>query len=160
ARCLFLAGLCARAADDLASATRWRGLWLVRQIQSVLTKEAMIDPAVSLGVLRLSTQLAVLGANDAEISSIRESFYAFLADFAPQSWFVALSGNLQAAATKADATQKQRKAVLDQMRRLIELMPDAAEFRQALATTVETLQRHTDLVSSVAWSFDGKTVAS
>ena len=101
----------------------------------------MADPAISLGMLRLSTQLSLLGADDAEISSVRESFYALLADFAPRSWFVVLSENLQAAATKADATEKQRQAVLDQMRRLIELMPDAAEFRQTLGKTLETLQQ-------------------
>ena len=141
ARGLLLGVLCASAADDLSSAARWRGLWLVRQIQSILTQEAMADAAVSLGMLRLGTQLALLGADDAEIDSVRESFYARLAGFTPRSWLITLIGNLQAVAANADATEKQRQAILDQMRRLIEWMPDAVELRQTLAKTLETLQQ-------------------
>jgi hypothetical protein len=54
---------------------------------------------------------------------------------------ITLIGNLQAVAANADATEKQRQAILDQIRRLIEWMPDAVELRQTLAKTLETLQQ-------------------
>src|SRR5271165_4292311 len=57
-RRMLLAALSASAADDLFLKTRWRGLWLTEQMQSMITAEAMLDPAVSLGMLRLDTQLA------------------------------------------------------------------------------------------------------
>jgi WD40 repeat protein len=104
ARRLFLTGLCAVAADDLASATRWRGLWLVRQIQSILTPEAMADPAVSLTMLRLSTQLAALGADDTTVVSVCKSFNACIAGMAPRPWLVGLGRNLLVATTETDAT--------------------------------------------------------
>ena len=96
-------------------------------MQPILTSEAMLDPAVSIGMLHLSTQLVLLGADDAGTDSVRESFYAHIADMAPQSWFVALGRNLLTAATKTDATPKQRQAALDQLRRLTEQLPDSAE---------------------------------
>jgi hypothetical protein len=133
--------MCVSAAEDLSSVTRWRGLWLVRKIQSILTPETLADPAVSLGILRLGTQLVFLGAADAGIDSARESFYARLAGFVPQSWLIALIGNLKAFATKADATDRQRQAILNQMRRFAEWMPDAVEIQQTLANALETLQQ-------------------
>ena len=41
--------------------------------------------AVSLGMLRLGTRLVLLGADDAQIASARESFYAQLGRFSNQS---------------------------------------------------------------------------
>jgi len=52
-RRILLAALSASAADDLFLNTRWRGVWLTEQIQSMITSEAMLDPAVSLGILGL-----------------------------------------------------------------------------------------------------------
>jgi hypothetical protein len=68
----------------------------------------MVDPTVSLATLRLGTQLVLAGADDTELDSVRDS-YTLLATFAPRSWFVALSQNLQAVATKADVTESSAK---------------------------------------------------
>jgi hypothetical protein len=130
---LLLAAVSVSAANDLFLNTHWRGLWLTEQMQPIITSQAMLDPAVSIGMLRLSTQLILLGADDASTDSVRESFYAHIADMAPQSWFVALGRNLLTAATKTDATQKRRQAALDQLRRLTEQLPDSEELRQQLA---------------------------
>ena len=51
-----LASLSAFAADDLLRKITWRGIWLTEQIEAILSSEAMLNPAVSLGMLRLSTQ--------------------------------------------------------------------------------------------------------
>jgi hypothetical protein len=62
-----LAALSASAADDLFSKTRWRGLWLTEQMQPMITSEAMFDPPVSLGMLRLDTQLALAGSEERKV---------------------------------------------------------------------------------------------
>jgi len=90
----------------------------------------MVDPAVSLGMLRLDTQLDLAGSDERNVVSVRESFNARIADTASRSWFVALGWNLVAAATKTDATKEERQGALDQLRRLTEQLPDSAELRQ------------------------------
>src|SRR5271166_4934539 len=136
---MLLAALSASAADDLFLKTRWRGLWLTEQMQSMITSEAMLDPAVSLGMLRLDTQLALAGSDETEVVSVRESFNALMAAMAPQNWFVALGRNLVAAATDTDATNKERQAALDELRRLTKQIPDSAELRQMLAGALRNL---------------------
>ena len=138
---MFLAGLSASAADDLFFNTRWRALWLIEQIQSMMTAEAMLDPAVSLGMLRLDTQLALASSDDMEVTSIRESFNAHLAGIAPRSWFHALGQRLLTAATKTGATEKEFQGALDQLRRLTEQLPGSAELRQTLADGLETFYK-------------------
>jgi hypothetical protein len=138
-RRILLAALSASAADDLLSNTRWRALWLTEQMQSIITSEAMLDPAVSLGMLRLDTQLALAGSDERKVVSARESFNARIAGMAPRSWFVALGKNLLAAATETDATKKQRQAALDQLRLLTKQLPDSAELRQQLTEAREKL---------------------
>jgi hypothetical protein len=96
-----------------------------------------MDPAVSLGVLRLGTQLALAGSDNPEIASVRESFLARMAGLAPQFWFVALGRNLLAAATATDATRNERQAVVDQLRRLTDRQPDSAELRQQLTEALQ-----------------------
>jgi WD domain, G-beta repeat len=137
-RRMLLAALSASAADDLFSKTRWRGLWLTEQIQSMITSEAMLDPAVSLGMLRLDTQLALVGSDETKVVSVRESLNARIADMAPRSWFFALGRNLVAAATETDASDKERQAALDQLRRLTEQLPDSVELRQQLTEALHT----------------------
>jgi hypothetical protein len=127
-----LAALAASAADDLFQDTRWRGLWLTEEMQSIVTSEAMLDPAVSIGILGLDTQLALAGSEDRNVVSVRDSFNARIAGMAPRSWFVALGRNLLAAATKTNATSKERQAALDQLRRLTKQLPDSVELRQQL----------------------------
>jgi hypothetical protein len=99
----------------------------------MITSEAMLDPAVSLGILRLDTQLALAGSDETNVVSVRESFNARIAGMAPQSWFVALGRNLLAVATETDATKEERQRALDQLRRLTEQLPDSAELRRMLA---------------------------
>jgi tetratricopeptide (TPR) repeat protein len=141
-RRMLLANLSTSAADDLFFNTRWRGLWLTEQIQSMITAEAMLDPAVSLGMLRLDTQLAIAGSDATEVVSVRESFNARIAGMALRSWFVALGQNLLIAATKTDAPEKERQSALDQLRRLTELFPDSGELRQMLADAPQTYYKH------------------
>jgi WD40 repeat protein len=138
-RRMLLAALSATAADDLFSNTTWRGLWLTEQMQSMITSESMLDPAVSLGMLRLDIQLALAGSDETEVVSVRERFNARIAGMAPQSWFVALGRNLVAAATKADAANKEREAALDELRRLTKQIPDSAELRQMLVDALRNL---------------------
>ena len=134
-----LAALSASAADDLFSKTRWRGLWLTEQMQPLITSEAMLDPAVSLGMLRLDTQLALAGSDERKVVSVRESFNARIADMAPRSWFVALGQNLLTAATETDATKEQHQGALDQLRHLTEQLPDSAELRQQLTEALSNM---------------------
>jgi hypothetical protein len=131
-RCMLLADLSVSAANDLLTKAPWRGLWLTEQIQSMITSEAMLDPAVSLGMLRLDTQLALVGSDEREVVSVRNSFNARIAGMAPQSWFVALGRRLLAVATKADATKEERQAALDELRRLTKQLPDSPELRKCL----------------------------
>jgi len=138
-RRMLLTDLSAAAADDLFSKTRWRGLWLTEQMQSMITSEAMLDPAVSLGMLRLDTQLALAGSDETEVVSVRESFNARIAGVAPRSWFDALGRNLLAAATETAATKKERQAAVEQLRRLTEQLPDSAELRQQLTEALHKL---------------------
>ena len=138
-RRMLLAALSASAADDLFSDTRWRGLWLTEQMQSMITSEAMLDPAVSLGMLRLDTQLALAGSDERKVVSVRESFNARIAGMAPRSWFVALGRNLLAAATETDATKKERQAAVDQLRRLTRQIPDSPELRHLLEEALREL---------------------
>ena len=137
-RRMLLAALSASAADDLLSNSRWRALWLTEQIQSMITSEAILDQAVSLGMLRLDTQLALAGSDETEVGSVRESFNARITGMAPRSWFVALGRNLVTATTDTDVTKKERQAALDQLRRLTKQLPDSAELRQQL---IEALQK-------------------
>jgi WD domain, G-beta repeat len=83
-RRMLLAALSASAANDLFLHTRWRGLWLIEQMQSMITSEAMLDPAVSLGMLRLVTQLALAGFDETKVVSVRESLSARIAGMAPR----------------------------------------------------------------------------
>ena len=87
-RRMLLAALSASAASDLSSNTRWRGLWLAEQMESMITSEAMLDPAVSLGMLRLDTQLDLAGSDERRVVAIRESFNLRVAGLArdPGSW--------------------------------------------------------------------------
>jgi hypothetical protein len=62
-RRILIAALSASAAEDLFLNTRWRGLWLAEQIEAMITPEPMANPAVSLAMLRLDTQLALAGSN-------------------------------------------------------------------------------------------------
>jgi WD40 repeat protein len=134
---MLLAALSATAADDLFSNTTWRGIRLTEQLQPILTSEAMLDPAVSLGMLRLGTQLVLAGSGNPEIASVRESLDARMAGTAPPFWFVALGRNLLAAATATDATRNERQAVVDQLRRLTDQQPDSAELRQQLTEALQ-----------------------
>jgi WD40 repeat protein/class 3 adenylate cyclase len=136
---MLLAALSASAADDLFLNTTWRGIWLTEQIQSMITPEAMLDPAVSLCTLRLDTQLALADFDDARVTSVRESFDASIAGIAPRFWFVALGRNLLAAATETNATRKQRQAAVDQLRRLTNQLPDSAELRQQFTEALQKL---------------------
>ena len=136
---LLLAHFAASAADDLLSNTSWRALWLTEQMQSMITSEAMLDPAVSLGILRLDTQLDLAGSVDKQVVADRESFNAHIASIAPRSWFVALGQNLLDIATKTDATEKERQAAVEQLRGLTKLLPDSADLRQQLTEAVEKL---------------------
>jgi hypothetical protein len=135
-RRMLLAAISASAADDLFLKTQWRALWLTEQMQSMITSEAMLDPAVSLGLLRLDTQLD-LADDEREVVSVRNSFNARIAGMAPRSWFVAVGRNLLAAATETDATKKGRQAALDQLRRLTNQFPDSAELRQQLTEALQ-----------------------
>jgi hypothetical protein len=138
---MLIAALSAFAADDLILNTRWRGLWLTEQTKGMITPEAMLDPAVSLGILLLDTQLALAlaGSDETDVVSVRESFNARIAGMAPRSWFVALGQNLLTAATKTDATEKERQSALDQLRRLTEQQPDSAELREMLTEALQNL---------------------
>jgi hypothetical protein len=138
-RRMLLAALSASAADDLFSKIRWRGLWLTEEMQSMITSEAMVDPAVSLGMLRLGTQLAFGGSDETKVVSVRDSFNARIAGTAPRSWFVALGQNLVAAATKTDATKEERQGAFDQLRCLSEQLPDSAELRQQLTEALSKM---------------------
>jgi hypothetical protein len=102
-------------------------------MQSMMTSEAMLDPAVSLGTLRLGVELALAGSDDRQVVSTRESFDAHIAGTAPRSWFTALGRNLLSAITNTDATKNERQAAVDQLRHLTRQMPDSAELRQLLA---------------------------
>ena len=95
----------------------------------------MLDPAVSLGVLRLCIQLDLATSADRQLDSVREHFNARLADLAPVSWFVALDPT----ATEPHTTKKTRNAVLDQLRRLTKQLPDSAELRQQLTEALYKL---------------------
>ena len=136
---MLLGAFSATAADDLFSNITWRGLWLTEQIQSMITPEAMLDPAISLGMLRLDTQLALAGSDETKVVSVRESLNERLAGMAPRSWFVALGRNLLAAATETDATKKERQGALDQLRRLTKQLPDSAELRQLLTEALSKM---------------------
>jgi hypothetical protein len=136
---ILLAALSASAADDLFLNTTWRGIWLTEQIQSMITSEAMLDPAVSLCMLRLDTQLALAGSDEAKATSVRESFEASIAGMAPRFWFVALGRNLLAAAAETKATGKQRQAAVDQLRRLTNQLPDSAELHQQFTEALQKL---------------------
>jgi hypothetical protein len=46
---------------------------------------------------------------------------------------------LLAAATETDATKKERQAVVDQLRRLTDQLPDSAELRQQLTEALQKL---------------------
>jgi hypothetical protein len=105
----------------------------------MITSEAMLDPAVSLGMLRLDTQLALAGSDERKVVSVRESLNARIAGMAPRSWFVALGRTLLTAGTKTDATKKVRQAALDQLRCLTNELPDSAELRQLLADALDKL---------------------
>lgn len=78
-------------------------------MQSMITSEAMLDPAVSLGILQLDTQLDLAGSDDRQVASDRESFNARISGMAPRSWFVAVGRNLLTAATETDGTKKGTK---------------------------------------------------
>ena len=110
-RRLLLAALSVSAADDLLSNTTWRALWLTEQIQAIIKPDAMLDPAVSLAMLRLGTRLTLAGSADTKVASASESFSVRLTGVAPALWFVALGQNLLAAATDPDATEQDREAV-------------------------------------------------
>jgi hypothetical protein len=138
-RKILLAALSSYAADDLFSHTDWRAFWLTEQIQTMITPESMLDPAVSLGMLRLSTQLALAGSDERKIVSVRESFNARIVNVAPRSWFGALGWNLLAASTKTDATKKERQAAVEQLRRLTRQFPDSSELRDLLAEALSKL---------------------
>jgi WD40 repeat protein/class 3 adenylate cyclase/tRNA A-37 threonylcarbamoyl transferase component Bud32 len=136
---MLLAALSASAADDLFSNTTWRGIWLTEQMEPMITSEAMLDPAVSLGMLHLGTQLALAGSDEANFLSVRERFNARIAGMAPRFWFVALGRNLLAAATETDAPKKERQAAVDQLRLLTNQLPDSAELRQQLTEALQKL---------------------
>jgi hypothetical protein len=107
----------------------------------MITSEAMLDPAVSLGILRLDTQLALAGSDERKVVSVRESFNARIAGMALQSWFVALGRNLLAAATENDAAMKE--VAVEQLRRLTKQLADSAELRQMLADAMRNaVARH------------------
>jgi len=138
-RRMLLVALSASAADDLFSKTNWRGLWLTEQMQSMITSKEMLDPAVSLGMLRLDTQLDLIGSDERKVVSTRERFNALMAAMAPQNWFVALGRNLVAAATDTDATNKERQSAVEQLRRLTSQLPDSAELRQMLTEALSKM---------------------
>jgi ABC-type transporter Mla subunit MlaD len=106
---------------------------------SMITSEAMLDPAVSLCMLRLDNQLALAGSDEAKVTSVRESFEASIAGMAPRFWFVALGRNLLAAAAETNATRKQRQAAVDQLRRLTNQLPDSAELHQQFTEALQKL---------------------
>ena len=136
---MLLAALSASAADELLSNTRWRALWLTEQMQSIITSEAMLDPAVSLGILHLDTQLALAGSDERQAVSDRESFNARIAGMAPRSWFVALGRNLLPLRRRVTRPRKKRQGALDQLRRLTKQLPDSAELRQQLTEALHKL---------------------
>jgi hypothetical protein len=105
----------------------------------MITSEAMLDPAVSLGILRLDTQLDLAGSDDTQLISDRESFNARIAGSASRSWFVALGRNLQTAASENGATKQQRQAALEQLRGLTKQLPDSEELRQLLEEALQKL---------------------
>ncbi len=74
-----------------------------------------------------------------KVISIRDSFNARIAGMASRSWFVALGRNLLDATTNTDATDKERQAALEQLRRLTKQLPDSAELRQMLADALHKL---------------------
>jgi WD40 repeat protein len=141
ARRMLLENLCASAADDLPFAARWHALWLSQRIQSILTPEAMIDPAVSAAMLRLESQLVLAGADDPELDSVREGFEARLASVADRTWWVACARNLQTSAQKQTLTEIERQAVLRKIRLWIEAMPNTPDLRRILADTLATLNQ-------------------
>jgi hypothetical protein len=106
-------------------------------MQSMITSEAMVDPAVSLGMLRLATQLTLAGSDETKVVSIRNSFNTRVAGMARRSWFVALGRNLLAVVTETDATQEEPQRAVDQLRRLTEQLPDSAALRQILTEALE-----------------------
>jgi WD40 repeat protein/class 3 adenylate cyclase len=132
---MLLTALLASAANDLSSSITWRGLWLTEQVQSMITPDAMLDPAVSLGMLQLDTQLAFAGSG--EVASMRDSFDARLASIAPRIWFEALGRKLLTAANEPQATAEQRQAAVDKLRRLTTQLPDSAELQQQLTEAVQ-----------------------
>ena len=140
-RRLLLADLSVSASDDLLSNTSWRALWLTEQIQAIIiiTPQAMLDPAVSLAMLRLGTRLTLAGAAETKVASVSESFSVRLTGLAPRSWFVALGQNLLAAATETDATKQEREAVLAELRHLTNQMPDSPELQHLLAEALSKL---------------------
>ena len=138
---MLLIALSTCAADDLFLNTRWRGLWLTEQIQAIITSEAMADPAVSLAMLRLYTQLALDGSDDREVVSFRENFNAHVAALAPQSWFVALGQTLLSVAMGADTKKKERQAALDQLGRLAKQLPGCVELSRLRAEALRKLHQ-------------------
>jgi hypothetical protein len=101
----------------------------------MITPDAMLDPAVSLGMLQLDTQLAFAGSG--EVASMRDSFDARLASIAPRIWFEALGRKLLTAANEPQATAEQRQAAVDKLRRLTTQLPDSAELQQQLTEAVQ-----------------------
>jgi hypothetical protein len=93
-------------------------------------------------MLRLDTQLALAGSDERKVVSVRESFNARVAGMAPRSWFVALGRNLLAAAAKTDATDKERQAAVEQLRRLTNQLPDSPELRQMLTDALHKRSTH------------------
>src|SRR4029077_11029300 len=138
-RRILLAALSASVADELLTDTQWRALWLTEQMQSMITPEAMLDPAVSLGMLHLDTQLALAGSVDKQVVADRESCNARIASIAPRSWFVALGQNLLDIVTKTHATEKERQAAVKQLRGLTRQIPDSPELRELLAEALSKL---------------------
>jgi hypothetical protein len=134
-RQMLLTGLLASAANDLSSSTTWRGLSLTKQIQLMLTPDAMTDPAVSLGMLQLDTLLAIAGSG--EVALVRDSFDARLASIAPRVWFETLGRKMLAAANEPHATVEQRQAAVDKLRRLTTQLPDSAELQQQLTEALQ-----------------------
>ncbi|MBV9491174.1 MAG: WD40 repeat domain-containing protein [Verrucomicrobia bacterium] len=134
---MLLATLSVSAADDVSARISWRGLWLTETVQSLVTAQTMQDPAVSLAMLRLSTQLALAGADDPQIAATRDSLNARLEGLVPQTWFMALAQDLLAAMKEPQVTAQQRAAALEQLRRLAGKVPD--EVRELLEQTTSRL---------------------
>lgn len=62
-----------------------------------MTSESMLDPAVSLSILRLDTQLACFASDEVEATSLRDGFNEHMAGFESRSWQAEFGQNLLAA---------------------------------------------------------------